>query len=126
MSFDVELARHIHLAGHLKAGVNEAQVIDLLSDKIKSVFSNLPELENDLTFLILVCRCVGSIVKSKHKLDKKKCVLSVLVALFPAMSEQQIADKSITIDQVIELGLVHGVPRLTKWYYKLFGQKKAA
>ena len=124
-NFNIELVKNVYLSGKLKSSVNEGQLVELLSDKVRAVFTNLPELEHDLSFLILLCRCVGAVVKKEHKLDKKAVVLKILLSFFPAMTEADVIAKSTSIDTIVELGLVHGIPRLTKLYYALFGKKKA-
>ena len=124
-NFDIELVKNVYLSGKLKSVVNEQQLVEVLSDKVRAVFGDLASLEHDLSFLIVLCQCVGAVVKSKHKIDKKSVVLKIMVSFFPAMTEVDIIGKSTTIDTIVELGLVHGVPRLTKLYYKMFGKKKA-
>lgn len=122
-----QIIQGVKVKGNLRSTVARDQLVTLLADRIKAAFpSTLAGLRDDLSLVLLLCRCVENSGTARYKFDKKAVVLAVMQKLFPdQINPQMLASVGSQIDCLCENGLVHKIGRLSQfWYFFLCGKKR--
>lgn len=121
-----QIIQGVKVKGNLRSATAREQLVTLLADRIRSAFpSTLASLRDDLSLILLICRCIENSGTGRYKFDKRAVAIATMTRLFPdQINPQMIHAMESQIDTLCENGLVHKIAFASRLFYQCFGSRK--